>query len=414
MKERVAAVVVGAGPAGAISALLLAREGHPVILLDRRGFPRAKPCGDCISAGANRLLDEIGLLAPILELKPARLEAWRLYSPSGTPLELRFDDTAPGDERVAVSLALSRERLDAALVDQARSAGADVRLGVRVERLEHCGSGVVVTGRDGHGAAVRIEARLVIGADGLRSTVARSIGAFRRAPRLRKLSLTAHLSDVRGVGAAGELHFGDGLCAGVAPVDADATRCNVTLVAGVRHGRDVARDAHAFFFAALESFPALRGRVPRPPAGAGLLASGPFDWPTRRVTADRIALVGDAAGYYDPLTGQGIHQAVAGAMALTRHASDALRSDAPLSAALDAYAREQARLAGPPRQLQRLLELSTARPARAERALRRLARARRAALAVLAATSDVAHPAALLSPLTLLSFASPRLLENRS
>src|SRR5262245_21690846 len=104
-------VVVGAGPAGSVTALLLARAGFDVVLLDRQTFPRAKPCGDCLSPQANLLLAELGLLPTIRNEQPASLEGWRIMAPSGNSFEARFSDCAE-DPRVHHGLSLARERFD--------------------------------------------------------------------------------------------------------------------------------------------------------------------------------------------------------------------------------------------------------------------------------------------------------------
>ncbi|HEX7118786.1 MAG TPA: NAD(P)/FAD-dependent oxidoreductase [Longimicrobiales bacterium] len=405
------AIVVGAGPAGSATALLLARAGHAVALVDRERFPRAKPCGDCLSAAATPLLDRLGVLAAIEAERPARLRGWRITSPAGHAFFAAFagcDD----DPRTATALALPRDRLDHALVRAARAAGAGFRA-IHVTGLARDRHGRItgVQGRSPDGAPVELRGRLVVGADGLRSIVARRLGLARAPGRLRKVSLTAHVTGIPDVDDAGEMHLAPHACAGLAPVAApaagDAPLCNLTLVVDAeRFGRDIARGAEAFFWAALGRFPRLAGRLdaaravrPRPDdAAPRLLASGPFDRPTRGVIGDGAALVGDAAGYYDPFTGQGIHQALAGAEILAEEADAALRAGDLSARRLRRYARRHARLLRGPRTLQRLIEFVTARPALADAAIRRLDRAPRAAAAIIAATGDLRPPRTLAAP----------------
>src|SRR5690606_21539980 len=146
------AVVVGAGPAGSATALLLARAGHDVLLLDRRDFPRAKPCGDCLSPEAGRVLDRLGVLADVLAAppaRPARLDGWRIISPAGHAFEATFAPAANGDARVETSISIRRETLDAVLLAGARRAGAEVRTGLHVTDLL----------RDARGRVSGVEAR---------------------------------------------------------------------------------------------------------------------------------------------------------------------------------------------------------------------------------------------------------------
>ena len=391
-------IIVGAGPAGATTALLLARAGIDVLLLDRQRFPRAKACGDCISAGANAVLARIGLLAAVHAQPHARLRGWRIVAPDGSAFAAQFD---PGQH----ALAIERRRLDAAIVDAAIHAGARFEHR-RVTGLRFAADGRV-TGVDTHGGA--LHARYVIGADGLRSIVAARLSAIRRPARLRKLSLTAHVDRALIADAIGEMHVGDGICAGIAPVTAAGDRCNVTVVADSgRFGRHVAADARSFFLHALDSLPRTRARITAADLdGAQLLASGPFDRPARRTTFDGALLVGDAAGYYDPFTGQGVFQALASAELLATALAAELAAGNRPTAALAAYAAERKRLLRGARLVQHGIERVLARPALANRSIARIARAPAFARAILDVTGDIAPAIRLLSPRAVSSLLVP-------
>jgi flavin-dependent dehydrogenase len=415
--------VIGAGPAGATVALLLARAGWNVALLDRSPFPRLKPCGDCLSPGAGPILERLGLADAVRAQHPALLDGWRIIAPGGGAFEARFADIDGAGATTA--FALSRDRLDHALARAARDAGASFHPGARVDDLLRGAGGRVagVSGRNRHGHPFRLRSRLVIGADGLRSVTARRLGLAGRPARLRKLSLTAHLIGVRDLNSLGEMHLGDGAVAGIAPVVDDPSGndpvANVTLVVdAVRFGRLVAADPAAFFRDRLRTFPRLAGRLddtrparatadPRAqhsddlPATAwpgDLLASGPFDRPGAGVIADGAALVGDAAGYFDPLSGQGIHHALHAAGILAEEADAALRNGRTDARALARYARRHARAVRGTRVLQHFLEAIVARPRLADLAIPPLARAPRAAALLLATTGDLRPAHSLLSP----------------
>jgi flavin-dependent dehydrogenase len=405
-------IVVGGGPAGSTAALRFARAGFDVVLLERHAFPRAKPCGDCMSPQATRVLDELGLLDAVLAQQPARLAGWRIHSPGLACFDGRFDRVAQGDPLVTSALALSRDRLDAVLLDGARAAGARVYTGVRVHDLLPDG----VSGTTAEGAPLTATARLVVGADGLRSVVARRMGAPARRARLRKVSLTAHLRATTCAPAYGEMHLADGLCVGVAPVTSgEDVVCNVTVVADARRfGRDVAHDPHRFFRGALARFPSLEHRFTgefvdqprrRNRRTCGLLASGPFDVPAKRVVADGFALVGDAAGYYDPFTGQGINQALADAASLVAEAVPVLlRGGGPVPA-LRRYASRRGRQVRGTRLVQRMIEAVISRARLADFAIARLSHRPATGAALLAVTGDLARARSLFTPAVLFGFA---------
>jgi menaquinone-9 beta-reductase len=399
-------VIVGAGPAGSVTALLLARAGVRVLLLDRHVFPRAKPCGDCLSAAASGVLRRLGVLERVHALPHALLRGWRIIAPDGGAFTARFA-AAAGTIDVPHALAVERARLDAALLDAAIEAGAEFRPRVHVLELLRAPAGGVIGVATSGGS---LTARAVIGADGLRSIVATRLGVIRHTARLRKVSLTAHIFAPQLAATAGEMHIGRGVVAGVAAVDLSG-HCNVTVVAdSARHGRAVAADPAGFVATALDSLPRLRGRVPVAALRVlPLLASGPFDRPVRHVVCDGCALVGDAAGYYDPFTGQGIHQALCSAELLAPVLLRALDRSAVVSRrALRTYARQRRRLLRHTNALQHAIEAVISRPHLAARAVASLARTPRFAGALLDVTAGLHGPLRLLSPRVLSSlFATP-------
>lgn len=384
--ERAEVVVVGGGPAGSALAAELGLLGRDVLIVDRAAFPRDKPCGECLSPGGVRVLARLGLHEAVEGTCPVRLRGWSLVTTGGRSAWAAFPPAAPG-------WGIERGTLDAALLAEARRRGARVIEGVHVRRVtpgnEVEPAGAMATGPGGE--TIPIVASLLVGADGLRSVVAREIGAVRRRPRLRKVSLTWR---VRGKGPArdrGHLLLGGHVTVGLAPVPGggrEHDRWNATLV--VRSGHFGSELGGRGWELVAEALPTLTGPWevgPRPCAGPW--ASGPFDWPVRRVRMGRVLLVGDAAGYYDPLTGQGMYRALRGGEMAARFIDAALpkgRGGSPDGGRatrirrelLDAYPRAVRRAFAVGGGVQRLIEGVLSRPSLREPALGLLGRSPRA------------------------------------
>ena len=403
------AIVVGGGPAGSASAALLAADGWRVLLIDRAHFPRRKPCAECINPAGVAALRRLGVLDRVMEAGPARLDGWRIASDGGGAFLGRFHDGLHG-------IALPRETLDAILLDHARAAGAEVREGLKVTDLllddESSLSSNALPGflplfaRNERGGgrgegprAVRgvvaggeqMEARVVIGADGLRSIVLRRLGLLARAPRLRKLALTAHVRGLPDMGGCGMVRARGRGCVGVAEVGGGLA--NVTVVVPHEQAHEVGGHADAYFDAALRDCGFMDAR-----RVDDVLATGPFDCPVRGAVADGAVLVGDAAGYYDPFTGQGIYRALRGAELAAQTIGAALRAGDTSAAALMPYERARRRAFGPGERLQHVVEAFVSRPRLLRWAAHRLDRRPRLADAIIHATGDVRPVRSLLRP----------------
>src|SRR5207248_2415180 len=192
-------LVVGGGPAGASTAWHLARAGVDTLVLDRARFPRDKTCAECLSPETARLLDAMGAL-DALEPSGAKLHGMIVRAPNGAEIRGAFVAAhgwrAPRDW----GLAVSRRVLDATLLARARDAGARVRERVRVADVVRDGDRVTgVRLLDAGGRASELRASLVVGADGLRSVVARRLALARTRRWPRRLALVAHWRGVDGI-----------------------------------------------------------------------------------------------------------------------------------------------------------------------------------------------------------------------
>src|SRR5436309_4529439 len=170
-------LVVGGGPAGASVAFALARAGVDVLVVDRARFPRPKPCAEYLSPQASRILADMGALETIEESGAAALAGIRVRAPNGAVIAGDFAASHGFRGFSDRGLSVRREVLDKILLDRAREAGASVVEGLRVTDVARSlTDGTPIVRTLAQGRAGEINARFVVGADGLRSIVAKRLG----------------------------------------------------------------------------------------------------------------------------------------------------------------------------------------------------------------------------------------------
>ncbi len=388
-------IIAGAGPAGSATATHLARAGHRVLVVDRAAFPRDKACSEYMSPEAVRLLDRLGVVADLERAGAQPIEGTRVFGPRGASLLGRFSETEVQPFRHS-GLAVARRILDQRLVDGARAAGAEVRERTTVEELLYEAGGVAgVVVRTAAGARETIRARIVIGADGLRSIVARRVGRRRQGSPSR-VAFVAHVADVPGLDGLTEMHVGERGYVGLNRIAAGVA--NVALVVPKEVAAGARGGAESFFFSLLEQFAGVRGRVYRESLVRRVLVTGPFAAWSGRVVVPGALLVGDAADFFDPFTGEGIGTALRGAELAADAVGAALAAPGPVTvAALEGYrlARRAAFLGK--WTVERLVGYGMLVPALFDRAIARMER-RGLAHTFIGVTGDYVPAGAVLNP----------------
>ena len=385
------ALVIGAGPAGSASAALLAEAGWRVLAIDRATFPREKPCSEYMNPEAVRMLDRLGVTASLCSAGAAALSGSSVTSARGARLVGRFPEGR--------GLSIARRELDQALVGAARARGVEVLEGSSLERLEAEGdriTGAVIRGRDG--GMRRVRARLTVGADGLRSRVARALGGQHLGWPAR-VAFVAHVEGVPGMADRAEMHVGGKGYVGLNAIGGGVT--NVALVVPQRRAALAAGRVEAYFMEEIDRFPAVRGRVQAQRIVREVLVTGPFAARARRVTAPGALLVGDAADFFDPFTGEGICAALTGADLVAQVLGNTRGDDAAVDRALAEYRRARRRRFAGKWAVERLIGYSMMVPGLFDHAVARIGRRRGMADTLVGVTGAVLPARAVLNPLFL-------------
>jgi flavin-dependent dehydrogenase len=319
--ERFDAIVVGAGPAGGALALLLARAGARVALVEKSSIPRDVVCGEFVSEEGVAVLRRLGVESP----GATRIDGVRLFDAEGSSV------AAPD----AHGIGWSRRDLDAALVAAAVAAGATLRERTIAEApMVDAGRvrGVRVRRREG---ADEWLAPVVVAADGRKSTLARALGARRESlARARSLfGFRAHADGAVAGGRTVDLFLFEGGYAGTCAVAGGLT--NLAFVVEQRRLREASPRA------ILDGNAALRERL-RGVAPASTMAVGPLVFGPRALHRAGVLFVGDASGPVDPFVGEGISIALESACLAAPVALEAIARGGVDAALADRYERDHA------------------------------------------------------------------------
>ena len=304
-------LVVGAGPAGSAAAAALARAGRDVLLVESHAHPRPKACAEYASPRIAEELSRLGLADDAWQPAALPVRGMRVIR-GGDSVEMTYHDA--GGARPAWGL--DREQFDATLASHAVACGARLMERTALDDVHWRGgqdaSGGHVTGASLRtaGGRLTVRCRWLIGADGARSRVAQRVSVELGAGRLRRLGLVAHYTAVPALTDHGEMHVGRGYYIGLAPLAGE--RLNVGMALPLNGDR---RPAEERFTAAIEGLPAVADRLRGSQRLTPIRGASPIGHRVRSTAGRGWMLVGDAAGFIDPFTGEGIYRALRSARA---------------------------------------------------------------------------------------------------
>jgi menaquinone-9 beta-reductase len=324
-------VIAGAGPAGALAAAILARAGARVRLFDRAKFPRHKLCGDTLNPGALAVLRRHYDVSSLIAASDA-IDGMMLTGPRGITVRATYG-------RGLTGRAITREALDQWLVTRAITAGASFEEQVAVKGAaiaDNRVAGLVV----GNGSTASHPARLVIAADGRRSTIAVGRGLAHQPRRPRRWAIGGYFSGVTGgVPRLGEMHVRHQHYIGIAPVPGALT--NACLVIPHAEGDAPFGSPAEMLRRHLDADPDLRVRFANATAVTPPVTLGPMAVEANAAGEPGLLLAGDAAGFIDPITGDGLHFALKGAELAAGVALDVLSGKTPIERAHQVLARRR-------------------------------------------------------------------------
>ncbi len=321
-------VIIGSGPAGSSAAFLLAQLGWKVGLLEKQRFPREKLCGEFISPEGVSDLSSLGLWPALAMHEPPPVNRTRVTFPSGHNLKIDFESPGRG---------LSRSILDRVLFEQARRQGADCFERCSARSIEgDLTNGFLVTAAHAEDGPITFTAKTVIAATGrwanLPWRVPRAQGA---SAATVFLGIKAHFRGDADLQNAVELHFFPGGYCGLNKVEGD--EINLCALVEQRRAMQFANDWGGLLGSAAAHNPGLHDRLKTLHRVSSFLVTSPIILGEQKQVTGETLRVGDAAGFLDPFSGDGISTAIRSAVMAARCLDSFLRGKASPVTALRRY-----------------------------------------------------------------------------
>lgn len=297
-------IVIGGGPAGSASALFLARFGYKVALLDQATFPRDKVCGEFISPAADSILERLGVLSDIEAQSPLRLRGVAISSYEKAGFAVEYPSLA-GTARPMTSLSLPRFVFDRLLMERVQQAGVAVKEGHKVtDFIIEEGQVAGVRGWDDSKTPFEFRAEVVVDAGGRNGVSLRRFDLKRKSRGSGKIALAAHWTTPQPLKKYCYLHISRPGYTGIAPTGKG--QVNVVLVVD-KKSLQGENDLHDFYVRTVLQNPLRRNLLEQGQVAEKVRSVDSLAFSVRPPQTGGLVLVGDASGFIDPFTGEGIY-----------------------------------------------------------------------------------------------------------
>ena len=296
-------IVIGGGPAGSASALFLSGSGYKVALLDQATFPRDKVCGEFISPAADVILERLGVLSGIEALSPVRLRGVAISSNEKTGFVVDYPVLT--GTRLMTSLSLPRLAFDQLLLHRVEQAGVTVKQGHKVtDFIINEGRVVGVRGRDDSKTSFEFRASVVVDAGGRNGISLRRFDLKRKNRGSSKIALAAHWTTPHPLKKYCFMHISRPGYTGIAPTGEG--QVNVVLVVD-KKSLQKESDLHDFYVRTVLQNPLRRNLLDKGQLMEKVRSVDSLAFSVHPLQIGGLVLVGDASGFIDPFTGEGIY-----------------------------------------------------------------------------------------------------------
>jgi geranylgeranyl reductase family protein len=333
-------IIVGAGPAGSAAALYAARYGLSTLLLDKEGFPRDKICGDALSGKSVTILRELDLLEDIQKLPGAHIQRIVFSSPDHSSFQIDLRKTRL--KNIPKGFVIRRKNYDAFMFEQAKKAATHTIENFNVsELLTDNGTVCGVRGKDASGNDREFKGKIILGADGYKSIVARKTGLYDLDPEHWVVALRCYYKNVKELTDQIELHYVDEVIPGyfwIFPLENGYANVGIGMLHKYIKSQKV--DLNQALQNSIDSaYFKERFKEAEPmekPVGWNL----PVGSKRRKSFGNGFMLLGDAAGLIDPFTGEGIGNALYSAKYAVETAKQAIKNNDLSESSLSHYENE--------------------------------------------------------------------------